>query len=358
MYNTYKNSNKTNILLTYKTNISIIKSQYVKRFIKRKVQRKMKTARKKANVKETAVMKKRLWKRIVSCWELYLLLLPGIVLTIVFKYIPMYGVQIAFKDYNPVLGFSGSPWVGLKWLHKFFFNYKSLDMIRNTVLLSLYTILWTFPIPIILSLIINQLRFKHFKRISQTILYAPHFVSIMIVCGMLRIFLSPYGGLITTIAAALGGNTSLGLLDQAGNFRSIYIASAIRQDTGWGMIIYTASLASVDSSLHEAAKVDGANTLQRILHIDLPSLLPMIMIQMIMSFGSLMNVGFEKAYLLQTDLNKATSEIIATYVYEQGMLKSMYSFSTAVGLFNTVVNIALLVIVNRIASKSADISFI
>ena len=270
----------------------------------------------------------------------------------------MYGVQIAFRDYNPVMGFSGSPWVGLKWFEKFFYNYKSWDMIWNTVRLSLYTILWTFPIPIILSLIMNQLRFKRFKKVAQTILYAPHFVSIMIVCGMLRIFLSPYGGLITTIVSALGGDTSVGLLDQAGNFRTIYIASAIWQDAGWGMIIYMASLASVDASLHEAAKVDGANTLQRIIHIDLPALLPMIMIQLIMSFGSLMNVGFEKAYLLQTDLNKATSEIIATYVYEQGMLKSMYSFSTAVGLFNTVVNIVLLIVVNKIAKKTADISFV
>ncbi len=301
---------------------------------------------------------KALWKRMLSCWELYLLLIPGIVLTIIYKYIPMYGVQIAFRDYNPVLGFSKSPWVGLYWFEKFFSNYKSWDMIRNTVLLSLYSILWTFPIPIILSLIMNQLRFKRFKKISQTILYAPHFVSIMIVCGMLKIFLSPYGGLITTIIAALGGDTSVGLLDQAKNFRTIYIASAVWQDAGWGMIIYMASLSSVDASLHEAAKVDGANTLQRILHIDLPALLPMIMIQLIMSFGNLMNVGFEKAFLLQTDLNKATSEIIATYVYEQGLLRSMYSFSTAVGLFNTVVNIILLIIVNRIAKKTADISFV
>ncbi|MDD3277518.1 MAG: ABC transporter permease subunit [Lachnospiraceae bacterium] len=301
---------------------------------------------------------KPLWKRIISCWELYLLLIPGIVLTIIYKYIPMYGVQIAFRDYNPTLGFSGSPWVGLKWFTKFFTNYKSMEMIKNTLLLSLYTILWTFPIPIIFSLLMNQLRFKRFKKLAQTILYAPHFVSIMIVCGMLRIFLSPYGGLITMIASAFGADTSIGLLDQPGNFRSIYIASAIWQDAGWGMIIYMASLSSVDASLHEAAKVDGANTWKRIIHIDLPALVPMIMINLIMSFGNLMNVGFEKAFLLQTDLNTATSEIIATYVYEQGMLKSMYSFSTAVGLFNTAVNILLLIVVNKIAKKTADISFI
>lgn len=304
------------------------------------------------------VKKKNLGKRIWSYKELYLLLLPGIVLTLVYKYIPIYGVQIAFRDYNPALVFFKSPWVGLKWFQKFFTNYNSWGMIRNTMLLSLYTILWTFPIPIILSLLMNQMRFKRFRKIAQTILYAPHFVSIMIVCGMLRVFLSPYGGLLTTIIAGLGGDTSIGLLDQAKNFRSIYIASSVWQDAGWGMIIYMASLSSVDASLHEAAKVDGANTLQRILHIDLPALVPVIMIQLIMSFGNLMNVGFEKAYLLQTDLNKATSQIIATYVYEQGMLKAMYSFSTAVGLFNTVVNIILLIIVNKIAQKTADISFI
>jgi len=309
-------------------------------------------------VKRGILYRKPLWKRIVSCWQLYLLLLPGIVLTVVYKYIPMYGVQIAFRDYNAALGFWNSPWVGLKWFQKFFTNYKFASMIRNTVLISLYSILWTFPIPIILSLMMNQLRLERFKKIAQTILYAPHFVSVMIVCGMLRIFLSPYGGLISIIAAAFGADTSVGLLDRPENFRTIYIASSIWQDAGWGMIIYMATLSGVDPSLHEAAKVDGANTWQRMIHIDLPALVPMIMIQLIMSFGNLMNVGFEKAFLLQTDLNAATSEIIATYVYEQGMLRSMYSFSTAVGLFNTVVNILLLIIVNKISKKAAGISFI
>ena len=270
----------------------------------------------------------------------------------------MYGVQIAFRDYNAALGFWNSPWVGLKWFQKFFSNYKCAALIKNTVLISLYSILWTFPIPIILSLMMNQLRFEKFKKVAQTILYAPHFVSVMIVCGMLRIFLSPYGGLISMIASALGADLSVGLLDRPDYFRTIYIASSIWQDAGWGMIIYMATLSGVDPALHEAAKVDGANTWQRIIHIDFPALVPMIMIQLIMSFGNLMNVGFEKAFLLQTDLNAATSEIIATYVYEQGMLKSMYSFSTAVGLFNTVVNIILLMIVNRISKKAAGISFI
>ena len=301
---------------------------------------------------------KRLGKRIASHWEFYLLLLPAIVITIIFKYIPIYGVQIAFRDYNPVQGFFGSPWAGWEWFERFFNNYNSVRMIRNTVLLSLYSILWTFPIPIILSLLINQVRSKKFQRVTQTVIYAPHFISVMVLCGMLKIFLSPYGGLINIIAQALGAPQAVNFIDEASAFRTIYISSSIWQDAGWGTIIYLATLSSVDISLHEAAKVDGANTLPRILHIDVPALVPIIVIQLIMSFGSLMNVGFEKALLLQTPLNKETSEIIATYVYEQGMLKAMYSFSTAVDLFNSAVNIVLLTLVNTVCKKLSDVSFL
>lgn len=305
------------------------------------------------------IAKKKTWSRnILKHWEFYLLLLPGILLTIIYKYIPMYGVQIAFRDFNPVDGFFGSPWVGLKWFEKFFTNYRSMRMIKNTVLLSVYSLLWSFPIPIILSLFVNQIRQKKFQRFVQTVMYAPHFISVMILCGMLRIFLSPYGGLVNMIAQALGSPEAVNFIDQAKNFRTIYISSGIWQDAGWGMIIYLATLSSVDMSLHEAAKVDGANAWKRMWHIDIPLLIPIIVIQLIMSFGSLMSVGFDKAFLLQTNLNKETSEIIATYVYEQGMLKAMYSFSTAVGLFNTAVNLVLLTLVSKISKKVSDISFI
>lgn len=302
--------------------------------------------------------KESLGKRMKKHWEFYLLLLPGIIITIIYKYIPIYGVQIAFRDYNAMDGFFGSPWVGLEWFERFFSSYNSVRMIRNTVLLSLYSILWTFPIPIILALLINQVKQKKFQKVAQTVLYAPHFISIMILCGMLKIFLSPYGGLVNVIAQFFGASEPINFIDSAAAFRTIYIASSIWQDAGWGTIIYVATLSSVDASLHEAAKVDGATTLQRILHIDIPELVPVIVIQLIMSFGNLMNVGFEKAFLLQTSLNKETSEIIATYVYEQGMLKSMYSFSTAVGLFNTVVNIVLLFVVSKICKKLSNVSFI
>jgi len=293
---------------------------------------------------------KSLGRRILDNWQMYALLLIPVVLTIIYKYIPMYGIQIAFRDFTPSKGFTGSTWVGLKWFQRFFSAPTCSRMIRNTVLISLYSLLWSFPIPIILSLIINQLRFQRYKRVVQTVLYAPHFISIMIVCGMIRIFLSPSGGLLNLI---LG--TSTDFLTEASAFRTIYIASGIWQDAGWGCIIY---LANVDPGLYEAAKMDGASVFQRILHIDLPALLPMAVLNLIMAAGGLMNVGFEKVWLLQTDLNKATSDVIAVYVYQQGIENAKYSYSTAVGLFNTAVNIILLVIVNKIASKLSDVEFV
>ena len=292
-------------------------------------------------------------KRILENWQLYLMLLIPIVLTVVYKYIPMYGIQIAFRDYKSSRGLTGSEWVGLKWFIRFFTSPNCIRMIKNTFLLSLFSLLWSFPIPIILALLLNQLRFKKFKTTVQTILYAPHFISTMVICGMLRIFLSPSGGLINLIAG-----TSVDFLSESSAFRTIYIASGIWQDAGWGCIIYLATLAAVDTSLYEAAKVDGASVFQRIKAIDFPALLPMAILNLIMSAGSLMNVGFEKAWLLQTDLNKATSDVIAVYVYQQGIENAKYSYSTAVGLFNTAVNLILLIVVNKIASKTSEVDFV
>lgn len=297
---------------------------------------------------------KSVWERMVDHWQLYVMLSIPLILTIIYKYVPMYGIQIAFRDYKSVRGMWGSDWVGLKWFQRFFSSPNCIRMIKNTILLSFYSLLWSFPIPIILSLAINQLRFKRFKRSVQTILYAPHFISIMVVCGMLRIFLSPTGGLINLIAG-----TGIDFLSEASAFRTIYIASGIWQDAGWGIIVYMASLANIDVSQYEAAKIDGASLFQRIRYIDLPELVPQIVLMLIMSAGNLMNVGFEKVFLLQTDLNKATSDVIAVYVYQQGIEHAKYSYSTAVGLFNTVVNVVLLIIVNKITSKiSEDVSFV
>ena len=297
--------------------------------------------------------RKPLGQRLAANWQLYLLLLVPVVITVIYKYIPMYGIQIAFRDFRATLGYSGSEFVGFKWFERFFTAPTFARMIKNPVLLSLYGLLWSFPIPIILSLCINQLRFNRYKRVVQTVLYAPHFISTMVICGMLRIFLSPSGGLINLLFG-----TSIDFLTESSAFRTIYIASGIWQDAGWGCIIYMATLSNIDTSLYEAAKVDGASVFQRILHVDLPALIPMAVLMFIMSAGQLMNVGFEKTWLLQTDLNKATSDIIAVYVYQQGIESAKYSYSTAVGLFNTAINLLLLVIVNQISSKVSDVDFI
>jgi putative aldouronate transport system permease protein len=301
-----------------------------------------------------AKSRKPISKRILDNWQLYAMLLVPVVLTIIYKYIPMYGIQIAFRDYKANRGMFGSEWVGWYWFQRFFSAPNCVRMIRNTILISFYSLLWGFPIPVILALMINQLRFQRFKRVTQTVLYAPHFISTMVICGMIRIFLSPSGGLINLI---LG--TQIDFLTEASAFRTIYIASGIWQDAGWGIIVYMATLANVDTSLYEAAKIDGASMFQRIRHIDIPELVPIMVLNLIMSAGGLMNVGFEKVWLLQTDLNKATSDVIAVYVYQQGIESAKYSYSTAVGLFNTAVNLLLLIVVNKIAGKlSEDVSFV
>ncbi len=297
---------------------------------------------------------KSLKKRLLDNWQLYAMLFIPVVLTIIYKYYPIYGIQIAFRDYKANRGMFGSEWVGFEWFRRFFSSPNCIRMIKNTVLISFYGLLWSFPVPIILALMINQLRFNRFKRVVQTVLYAPHFISIMVICGMIRIFLSPSGGLINLLAG-----TSIDFLSEASAFRTIFIASGIWQDAGWGIIVYMATLSNIDTSHYEAAKIDGASMFQRIWYIDIPELIPTIVLMLIMSAGGLMNVGFEKVWLLQTDLNKATSDVISVYVYQQGIESAKYSYSTAIGLFNTVVNIILLIIVNTIASKiSEDTSFV
>ena len=297
---------------------------------------------------------KPLKQRLLDNWQLYAMLLIPIVLTIVYKYLPMYGIQIAFRDYKASRGMFGSEWVGLKWFERFFSAPTCVRMLKNTILLSFYSLLWSFPIPIILALMLNQVRFQRFKRTTQTVLYAPHFISTMVICGMIRIFLSPSGGLINLLLGS-----SVDFLTESSAFRTIYIASGIWQDAGWGIIVYMATLSNVDTSLYEAAKVDGASLFQRIWHIDIPELRSIMVLNLIMSAGGLMNVGFEKVWLLQTDLNKAASDVIAVYVYQQGIENAKYSYSTAVGLFNTAVNIILLIAVNKIAGKiSEDTSFV
>ncbi len=307
---------------------------------------------KKNKVSAALIQRKPLRQRILGNWQLYLMLLVPVILTVIYKYIPMYGIQIAFRDFKTGSMWKAK-WVGLKWFERFFTSPNCWRMIKNTLLLNFYGLLWSFPIPVILALMINQLRFKRFKRVTQTVLYAPHFISIMVVCGMIRIFLSPSGGLINLIAG-----TQIDFLTEASAFRTIFISSGIWQDAGWGIIVYMATLSNIDTSQYEAAKIDGASMFQRIRHIDIPELVPIMVLQLIMCAGGIMNVGFEKVWLLQTDLNKATSDVISVYVYQQGIEGAKYSYSTAIGLFNTAVNLLLLIVVNRIAKKLSDVSFV
>lgn len=301
------------------------------------------------------VGRERTLQRMLKHWEFYAMLVPVFAIIIIFKYVPMYGLQIAFRDFRASRGIWGSEWVGWKWFIRFFNAYNAERLIVNTLVLSVQTLLFSFPVPIILALMLNQVPSRRFQRTVQTVIYAPHFISVMVLAGMLYIFLSPYGGLVNLIINALGGQ-SIYFMGDARWFRPVYIISGIWQDAGWGTIIYLATLSGVSTELYEAATVDGANKLRRIWHIDVPALMPTVIILLIMSFGNLMSVGFEKVLLLQTDLNKATSDVISTYVYEQGILKTQYSFSTAVGLFNTAINLVLLIAVNTISRRVGDIS--
>lgn len=280
---------------------------------------------------------------------LYLLIAPAVILTIIFKYIPIYGALIAFKDYSPIKGIMGSEWVGFKHFTDFLTSPNFLQILVNTIKLSSFELLIGFPIPIILALMLNQLRRSGVKKNIQLVLYAPHFISVVVISGMVFLFLSPVG----PINALLGVFTDkpISFMSNPDYFRSIYIWSGVWQGAGWASIIYVAALANVDPQLHEAATLDGASLLQRIWHIDLPTLKPVMAVLFILAAGGIMGIGFEKAYLLQTSMNIPSSEIIATYVYKRGLLAGDYSFATAVGLFNAVVNVILLVFVNQVVKK-------
>ncbi|MDF2663874.1 MAG: sugar transporter permease, partial [Paenibacillus sp.] len=288
-------------------------------------------------------------------WQLYLLLTPVVLYFAIFHYWPMYGVQIAFKDFIATKGIWGSPWVGFKHFERFFDSYFFWRLIKNTLGISLYELAVGFPIPILLALMINEVRMKGFSRFVQTVTYAPHFLSTVVVVGMLMMFLSPSSGLVNMVIRAFGGEPVFFMTEPAW-FKTIYVFSGVWQQMGWSSIIYLAALAGIDPQLHEAAKVDGASRLQRIWHVNLPGIRPTIVILLILNFGSLMGVGFEKVFLMQNSLNMEGSDVISTYVYRSGILGAQYSFSAAVGLFNSVVNFILLLTVNRIARKVNQVS--
>ncbi|GAB2700703.1 ABC transporter permease subunit [Paenibacillus thermoaerophilus] len=294
----------------------------------------------------------RVMGRIGRNWGLYVLLLPAVVLLFCFTYIPMYGVMIAFKDYNPVMGISGSPWVGFKHFERFFHSYQFELTIKNTLFISLYSFA-TFPIPIVFALFVNQMRQNWFRRFFQTVTYMPHFISTVVLVGLMLILLSPGNGLIGNLYRLFGAEAP-NLMGSAGLFSSVYVWSDVWQQTGWNSIIFLAALSAVDPSLYEAAKADGASRWQNIWHIDIPMLMPTAITLLILRVGGLLGVGFEKVYLMQNNLNITGSEVISTYVYKVGLLSAQYSFSSAVNLFNTVVNFILLILVNRISRRYSE----
>ncbi len=298
--------------------------------------------------------RKSLWKRIVENKALYLFLLPSVVYLLIFHYIPMYGIQIAFQNFNPALGFSKSPWVGLQHFEDFVSGYYFWTTLRNTLTISFYSLL-TFPIPIILALMLNEVQNYKYKKFVQTVLYAPHFISTVVLIGMVTIILSPSTGIVNHFLAMLGFERQYFMI-QPKAFKHIYVWSGVWQGSGWSAIIYLAALSAVDPELHEAATIDGASRLQRIRYINIPTIRPTIIILLIMKIGSMVSIGYEKAYLLQNDLNLEMSEIISTYVYRRGLLNASYSFSTAVSLFNSAINIILLVIANFVARKVSETS--
>ena len=282
---------------------------------------------------------------------LLVMLVPGLVLTFIFKYIPMYGVLIAFKDYNPLRGILGSPWIGFTEFEKFLSSPNFMNLLMNTLKLSVYGLLLGFLPPIILAIMLNQLLSEKAKKRIQLVLYAPNFISVVVIVGMIFLFFS-VDGPVNHILGFFGIKASF--LTDPDWFRPLYIFSGIWQGMGWASTLYTATLVNVDTSLVEAAKLDGANIFQRIWHIDIPTLKPIMVIQFILAAGGIMSVGYEKAYLMQTSLNLTSSEIIATYVYKVRLVSGDYSYSTAVGLFNTVINVILLVAVNKLVSKVND----
>lgn len=288
-------------------------------------------------------------------WQLWLLLLPTLIYVAVFCYQPMYGALIAFKDFNPRLGIMDSPWAGLKYFEQFFQTSIFFKTLKNTILLSLFNLLWSFPIPIVFALLLNQVRNSKFKAFIQTVTYAPNFISVVVLVGMITLFLSPGSGFLTGILEKLGAKDSLYLV-RPEYFRTIYIASGIWQSMGFSSIIFLAALTGVSPELHEAAMIDGAGIVRRIRHIDIPAIMPTIVIMLIMAIGNILSIGYEKVYLLQNGMNLEVSEIISTYVFKTGIRSAQYSFATAVGLFNSVINLILLLSANFIARKTTETS--
>lgn len=298
----------------------------------------------------------RLKRDLVQNWRLYVLILPAITALILFRYAPMYGLQIAFKDFKPAKGIVDSRWVGFKHFKNFINSYQFDKVLRNTISISVTSLITGFPMPVVFALLLNQIRSQRAKKILQTVTYMPHFISTVVLVGMLLVFLSPNTGLYGHAMKALGVSQPTNLLAQKEWFTPLYVLSGIWQNTGWDSIIYLAALSSISVDLYEAATVDGASKFKRMIYIDIPSIMPTATILLIMNMGNIFSLGFEKIYLMQNNLNLPVSETINTYVYKQGIIAGKYSYSAAIGLFNTVINFVILLTVNQIAGKVGETS--
>ncbi len=313
-------------------------------------------AKTKTNQPDTDFINKTtVWKKIKRHPMLYLLILVPLAITFTFQYYPMYGVTLAFKDYDFRAGILGSEWVGLKYFEDVIKTPNILNYVWNTVRISVTNLVYSFPLPIILALALNNVRSNKFKKTVQLVTYAPHFISTVVLVGMLQQIFALRGGLVNTVLVALGGDP-INILGDPSMFDALYVGSGIWQNAGYSAIIYIAALAGVDPTLYEAAEIDGASSLRKVIHIDIPSIAPTIIILLILSVGNILSVGFEKVFLMQNPLNYNVSEIISTYVYKTGLLQARYSFSTAVGLLNSIINLTLLIIVNKISRKVSETS--
>ena len=302
-----------------------------------------------------AEAKQKKWKQIRNNYELYLFILPTVIYFIIFHYVPFYGIQLAFKDFVATKGIWGSPWVGLKHFKQFFSSHYFWEIIGNTIGISLYSLIAGFPMPILFALMLNEISNTRYKKTVQTVAYAPHFISAVVMVGMLYIFLHPIYGVVNTLLKFLGFEAQ-DFMNKPEYFKSLYVWSGVWQHTGWNSVIYFAVLSNIDPEQHEAAIIDGATRFQRIIYINIPVLVPTMVILLILNVGSIMNVGFEKTYLMQTPLNTSASEVISTYIYKVGLQGARFSFTTAVGMFNSVINFILLLIVNKTSKKLSSTS--
>lgn len=296
-------------------------------------------------------------KQIKKSLELYLIFLLPFLWFIIFRYGPMYGLQIAFRDYRAVDGIWGSRWIGLANFIKFFNSYEFKRVVTNTLGIAIYNLIASFPMPIMLAIALNVSYRNKFKKVTQYVTYMPYFISTVVMVGIILRFLNPRIGVVNKLITALGGE-AVDFMAVPEYFKSIYVWSGVWQYTGWNSIIYLAALASVSPELHEAAMIDGASRFKRVIYIDLPGIMPTAVILLILNCGHLMNVGFEKVFLMQNPLNLRTSQVIATYEYSVGLKSAAanFSYATAIGFFNSVINLILIVIVNKIAKKYTEIS--